>query len=59
MINDASLKVIFTDFWLHLDELAEANSTVDVVAHLLVAFGFEVNESRQVFILKFVHAIFC
>ena len=59
MINDASLEVILADFGLHLDELAETNRAVDVVPHLFVAFGLEVNEARQVFLLKFVHAVFC
>lgn len=57
MINDASLKIILADFGLHLDELGEADGAVDVVPHLFVTFGLEVNEARQVLLFKLVHAV--
>lgn len=59
MINDTSLKIVFTDFGLHLDELVEADHAVDIITRFLVALGFEVNKSRQVFLLEFVHAVLC
>ena len=57
IVNDASLKVIFADFGLHLDELGEADGAVDVVAHFFVTFGLEVDEARQILFFKLVHAV--
>lgn len=57
MVNDASLKVILAYFGLHLDELCETDGAVDIVPHLFVTFGLEVNEARKVLLFEFVHAV--
>lgn len=39
--------------------MGETDGAVDVVPHLFVTFGLEVNEARQILLFKLVHAVFC
>jgi hypothetical protein len=59
MIDYASLKIIFTNIWLHFNELIETYNAVDIVPDFLVTLGFQIDESWKIFFSHLIHAIFC
>lgn len=59
MINYSSLQVVFTDLWLHFNQLVKTNHTIYIISNLLIAFSLQIDKPREKFLVKIFHTLFC